>query len=147
MTLFKAANMYFTQREHFCDESSDIDGHQGLYHCLTLAIILFLGRSPFVIEVEDPQRDLLDPAVKGTSNVLKSVAKYKDAVRRTVVTSSVAGAICLSCTNSPPRRGLKWIVVQRSLGMKVLFHPRMGPYIQKMTGMIPLASRTMRHTG
>lgn len=49
-------------------------------------------RSPFFIEVEDPQRDLLDPAVKGTSNVLSSVAKHKQSVRRTIVTSSVAGA-------------------------------------------------------
>ena len=49
-------------------------------------------RSPFFIEVEDPQRDLLDPAVKGTGNVLSSVAKHKKNVIRTIVTSSVAGA-------------------------------------------------------
>ena len=49
-------------------------------------------RSPFFIEVEDPQRDLLDPAVKGTCNVLSSVAKRKKNVIRTIVTSSVAGA-------------------------------------------------------
>ena len=53
---------------------------------------LTVCRSPFFIEVEDPQRDLLDPAVKGTSNVLRSVAKHKTSVRRTIVTSSVAGA-------------------------------------------------------
>ena len=52
---------------------------------------LIVPRSPFFIEVEDPQRDLLDPAVKGTSNVLSSVAKHKKSVRRTIVTSSVAG--------------------------------------------------------
>ncbi len=50
-----------------------------------------VSRSPFFIEVEDPQRDLIDPAVKGTANVLSSVIKDKDAVKRTIVTSSVAG--------------------------------------------------------
>lgn len=53
-------------------------------------------RSPFFIEVEDPNRDLIDPAVKGTENVLQSVVKHKKTVRRTVVTSSVAGQhMCL----------------------------------------------------
>ncbi|KAL3150817.1 hypothetical protein ABBQ32_000577 [Trebouxia sp. C0010 RCD-2024] len=65
---------------------------------------VFHTASPFVIEVEDPQRDLLDPAVKGTSNVLKSVAKYKDAVRRTVVTSSVA-AVLGNESAVPPKNG------------------------------------------
>ncbi len=54
-------------------------------------------RSPFFIEVEDPQRDLIDPAVKGTSNVLSSVAKHKKFVKRTIVTSSVAGRACAAC--------------------------------------------------
>ena len=52
---------------------------------------MVIYRSPFFIEVEDPQRDLLDPAVKGTDNVLRSVAKHKNTVKRTIVTSSVAG--------------------------------------------------------
>ncbi|KAA6423169.1 MAG: diaminohydroxyphosphoribosylaminopyrimidine deaminase [Trebouxia sp. A1-2] len=51
---------------------------------------VFHTASPFFIEVEDPQRDLIDPAVKGTSNVLSSVAKHKTLVKRTIVTSSVA---------------------------------------------------------
>lgn len=53
--------------------------------------MLAICRSPFFIEVEDPQRDLLDPAIKGTDNVLRSVAKHKSTIRRTIVTSSVAG--------------------------------------------------------
>ena len=48
-----------------------------------------------MIEVEDPQRDLIDPAVKGTNNVLSSVAKHKTVVKRTIVTSSVAGRACI----------------------------------------------------
>lgn len=55
-------------------------------------------RSPFFIEVEDPTRDLIDPAVKGTENVLKSVIKHRNTVQRTVVTSSVAGPYLWECT-------------------------------------------------
>lgn len=42
-------------------------------------------------ECNDPQKDLVDPAVKGTTTVLKSVSKSKDTVKRVVLTSSVAG--------------------------------------------------------
>jgi dihydroflavonol-4-reductase len=45
--------------------------------------------SPYVIDVADPQRDLVDPAVKGTISVLQSCLK-SDAVKRVVLTSSVA---------------------------------------------------------
>ena len=41
--------------------------------------------------VEDGQRDLVDPAVKGTKNVLGAVAKSLDTVKRVVLTSSFAG--------------------------------------------------------
>ena len=45
--------------------------------------------SPYVINVKDPQRDLVDPAVNGTVSMLKSAAKSKS-VKRVVLTSSVA---------------------------------------------------------
>jgi nucleoside-diphosphate-sugar epimerase len=45
--------------------------------------------SPFLLSVKDPQRDLVDPALKGTENVLSSVNKVST-VRRVVLTSSVA---------------------------------------------------------
>lgn len=48
-------------------------------------------RSPFIIQVEDTQRDLIDPAVKGTRNVLAAAAKAIASVQRVVLTSSVAG--------------------------------------------------------
>lgn len=54
-------------------------------------ITAVLLRSPFIIEVEDTQRDLIDPAVKGTRNVLAAAAKAKTSVKRVVLTSSVAG--------------------------------------------------------
>ena len=45
--------------------------------------------SPYVLDVEDPQRDLVDPAVQGTLSVLESAAKTT-AVKRVVLTSSFA---------------------------------------------------------
>ncbi|EPE34865.1 NAD(P)-binding Rossmann-fold containing protein [Glarea lozoyensis ATCC 20868] len=49
--------------------------------------------SPFVLQVEDNARDLLEPAVNGTLEVLKSVQKNNPAVKRVVITSSFAAII------------------------------------------------------
>jgi hypothetical protein len=51
-----------------------------------------MTRSPFFIDTDDAQKDLLDPAFQGTANVLSSVAKAKGDVERVVLTSSVAGS-------------------------------------------------------
>jgi len=45
--------------------------------------------SPYVLDAKDPQRDLVDPAVKGTVGVLDSCARV-GGVERVVVTSSMA---------------------------------------------------------
>lgn len=45
--------------------------------------------SPYVVSVDDPQRDLVDPAVNGTRSVLGSAAA-SGSVQRIVVTSSFA---------------------------------------------------------
>ena len=45
--------------------------------------------SPYQLTVEDPQRDLVDPAVKGTRGVLEAVKKM-GGVKRVVLTSSMA---------------------------------------------------------
>lgn len=45
--------------------------------------------SPYVIRVEDPQRDLVDPAVEGTTSVLAACVAAAT-VKRLVLTSSVA---------------------------------------------------------
>jgi nucleoside-diphosphate-sugar epimerase len=50
---------------------------------------VFHTASPFVLGVEDPQRDLVDPAVLGTRNVLET-ANQTGSVVRVIVTSSVA---------------------------------------------------------
>ncbi|KAK9459735.1 uncharacterized protein V1516DRAFT_444594 [Lipomyces oligophaga] len=46
--------------------------------------------SPFTYKIEDPEKDLLIPAVKGTKGILYSALKYGDKVKRIVVTSSCA---------------------------------------------------------
>lgn len=51
--------------------------------------VVFHTASPFITSVENPQRDLVDPAVNGTRNVLAS-ANETDSVQRVVVTSSCA---------------------------------------------------------
>ena len=50
--------------------------------------IVFHTASPFSINVKDPQRQLVDPALKGTKNVLSSV-NNTPSVKRVVLTSSV----------------------------------------------------------
>lgn len=51
--------------------------------------VVFHTASPFISKFTDPQRDLVDPAVNGTRNVLNSVNKV-NSVKRVVVTSSTA---------------------------------------------------------
>lgn len=54
---------------------------------------VFHTASPFVLKVEDVQRDLIDPAVNGTRTVLESVVRNRSTVKRTVVTSTVAAVL------------------------------------------------------
>lgn len=51
--------------------------------------VVFHLASPYALTVEDPQRDLVDPAVEGTRSVLRSCERA-DSVRRVVLTSSMA---------------------------------------------------------
>jgi dihydroflavonol-4-reductase len=57
---------------------------------------VFHMASPYVVNVKDPQRELVDPAVKGTLNVLNAAAKAPS-VKRVVLTSSFA-----AITDEPP---------------------------------------------
>ncbi|CAN8300650.1 unnamed protein product [Cochlearia groenlandica] len=50
---------------------------------------VFHSASPFYHDVKDPQAELIDPALKGTLNVLNSCTK-SSSVKRVVVTSSMA---------------------------------------------------------
>ncbi|KAH6616319.1 hypothetical protein C7974DRAFT_43021 [Boeremia exigua] len=49
--------------------------------------------SPFHFNVTDVQKDLIDPAVIGTSGILKSIKKNAPSVKRVVITSSFAAII------------------------------------------------------
>ncbi|CAJ1934030.1 unnamed protein product [Sphenostylis stenocarpa] len=61
---------------------SAVEGCEGVFHTA----------SPVRFVVKDPQADLIDPAVKGTLNVLKSCAK-SPSVKRVVFTSSTAAVV------------------------------------------------------
>lgn len=50
---------------------------------------VFHTASPFIVQYDDPQHDLVDPAVKGTRNVL-TAASRTSSVKRVVLTSSCA---------------------------------------------------------
>jgi nucleoside-diphosphate-sugar epimerase len=64
--------------------------------------LVYHTASPFTLEVKDPQKDLVDPAVKGTANVLES-AKRIASVKRVVVTSSCAAIYtdAIDAANAP----------------------------------------------
>lgn len=64
--------------------------------------LVFHTASPFVTDVKDPQKDLIDPAVLGTQNVLET-ANETASVKRVIVTSSVAAIYtdAIDCQNSP----------------------------------------------
>lgn len=49
--------------------------------------------SPFHFNVTDIQKELLDPAIIGTTGILKSIKKSAPTVKRVVITSSFASII------------------------------------------------------
>ncbi|KAH8799823.1 hypothetical protein F5884DRAFT_117849 [Xylogone sp. PMI_703] len=49
--------------------------------------------SPYHFNIQDPVKDFLDPAIKGTTGILKSVKAYAPTVKRVVITSSSAAII------------------------------------------------------
>ncbi|XWS32510.1 hypothetical protein CRYUN_Cryun23aG0164300 [Craigia yunnanensis] len=61
---------------------SIVDGCQGVFHTA----------SPVSFSATDPQAELIDPAIKGTLNVLKSCAKVPS-IKRVVITASMASVL------------------------------------------------------
>lgn len=51
--------------------------------------IVFHTASPFISDVKNPQKELIEPAVKGTENILNA-ANRTESVRRVILTSSCA---------------------------------------------------------
>jgi len=64
--------------------------------------LVFHTASPYTISVKDPQKELVDPALNGTRNVLNQ-AKKTVSVKRVVVTSSCAAIYCdaTDCAKGP----------------------------------------------
>lgn len=64
--------------------------------------LVYHTASPFTLEVKDPQRELIDPALKGTQNVLNQ-ASQTSSVKRVVLTSSCAAIYtdAIDCERSP----------------------------------------------
>jgi nucleoside-diphosphate-sugar epimerase len=56
--------------------------------------------SPFPTTFADPVKDLLDPAIKGTTGILSAIKSYAPQVKRVVVTSSFAS---MANEGSPPK--------------------------------------------
>lgn len=55
--------------------------------------------SPFQVNVDNPQKDLLEPAVKGTLNVLEACKRA--GVKRVILTSSCAAIMCQTAMENP----------------------------------------------
>ncbi|KAE8687194.1 putative triacylglycerol lipase [Hibiscus syriacus] len=66
---------------------------------------VFHTASPFYFDVVDPQTELIDPAVKGTLNVLESCAK-NPSVKRVVLTSSIAAVAYNTKPRTPDEKGI-----------------------------------------
>jgi len=64
--------------------------------------LVYHTASPYTISVKDPQKELVDPALKGTHNVLSQATKTAS-VKRVVVTSSCAAIYsdAIDCENAP----------------------------------------------
>lgn len=67
--------------------------------------LVYHTASPFTVAVDDPQKELIDPAVKGTSNVLEQANKTSS-VKRVVLTSSCAAIYTDSCETSQYPNGI-----------------------------------------
>ena len=68
--------------------AADLNAADPFKDCIDVDAVLHMA-SPYVINVKDPQRDLVDPAVNGTLAMLRAAAT-QPRVKRVVLTSSMA---------------------------------------------------------
>lgn len=69
--------------------SLDVRGTEALENFVKGCDILIHCGSPFQLDVKDPQKDLIEPTVMGTRNVLKAISTSKE-LRKVVIIASVA---------------------------------------------------------
>lgn len=69
--------------------------------------------SPFHFSVTDTKKDLLDPAINGTTGVLKAIKKSAPSVKRVVITSSFAAIV-----DSKKPGGYVYSEVRSGLGLR-----------------------------
>ncbi|KAK4179448.1 hypothetical protein QBC36DRAFT_322455 [Triangularia setosa] len=69
-------------------------------HGADLEVVLHTA-SPFHFKFSDPKKELIDPALIGTTSILKAIAAYAPSVKRVVVTSSFAAIINESHVSDP----------------------------------------------
>ncbi|MFZ1705963.1 MAG: NAD-dependent epimerase/dehydratase family protein [Saprospiraceae bacterium] len=67
--------------------------------------LVYHTASPFTLDVKDPQKELVDPALKGTENILNTASEVSS-VKRIVVTSSCAAIYtdAIDTVNAPGGR-------------------------------------------
>ena len=70
--------------------------------------LVFHTASPFKMKTKNPKKDFIEPALKGTKNILKSATKIKS-VKRVVLTSSCAAmyADAVDTIKTPKKKFLK----------------------------------------
>ncbi|KAJ0862849.1 putative 3-beta hydroxysteroid dehydrogenase/isomerase, NAD(P)-binding domain superfamily [Helianthus annuus] len=76
-------------------------------------LCVFHTASPVLLSVDDPQTQLIDPAVKGTLNVLKSAAKVQS-LKRVVLTSSMSAILAEDMLLNLQMRMVLELVVYKS---------------------------------
>ena len=71
---------------------------------------VFHTASPFILKFDDPQRDLIDPALKGTQNILEAV-NASNTVERVVLTSSCVAIYgdADECASAPNKCSTKYL--------------------------------------
>ncbi|KAK4454498.1 putative NADPH-dependent methylglyoxal reductase [Podospora aff. communis PSN243] len=64
--------------------------------------------SPYQLHFDDPFRDCLDPAIKGTTGILKSIKSFAPTVKRVVITSSSAAVLNIAPDHLPVYSESNW---------------------------------------
>jgi len=76
---------------------ADLLGPSGTFDAAVKdCVFVFHTASPYILTVNDPQKELVDPALSGTKSVLESCLKAQNTIEKVVITSSMAAV-----TDSP----------------------------------------------